>query len=256
MSKAVVTEEEIEASEDLRAIGEYATALAMTQEMLSRAQDDGTKIRLLFDVLYCSTRIGEDDVTNHALQELEMLPEPEISQVFADLIRATSYVELGKPNEALVLIEENLQKGLLERVDQIWMYRYLVCKGRALTRQARCDGALAALTEAHRMYPVGPLEIEILIAQTNCLFAQDRYEEAYTAASEALKIGGGEMGALAMLYMAEIRTWQSRIAEALDLYIEIQKRLPCRLISEERFQKGMSYCVAYIERLRPQAKHN
>jgi hypothetical protein len=61
---------------------------------------------------------------------------------------------------------------------------------------------------------------------------------------------------LAMQYMAEIRSWQKRIPEALQLYVELQKRLPARLVQEERIHEGISYCIAYLEKVLPSGRHN
>jgi hypothetical protein len=79
----------------------------------------------------------------------------------------------------------------------------------------------------------------------------DRYEDAYAAASKVLNRGDEEMTTLAMQYMAECRVWQSRVPEALELYAAIQKRLPCRLVQEERIQKGITNAMAYLEKLHP-----
>ncbi len=54
ISKKAVSEAEIEAAEKLRRQGQVGVALTRTQEMLGRAQDDGTRMRLLFDILCCS----------------------------------------------------------------------------------------------------------------------------------------------------------------------------------------------------------
>ena len=91
----MLTEQEIDAAERLRAKGEYATALALTQEMLTRVEDADTRMRLLFDVLYCSTRLCLDDVTTRAIAELEQMPQPRMSRIFVDFIQATSYIAHG-----------------------------------------------------------------------------------------------------------------------------------------------------------------
>jgi tetratricopeptide (TPR) repeat protein len=250
-----VTENEIDAAEVLRGQGEYATALSLTQDMLRRVQDGDMRMRLLFDVLYCSTRLGIDDVTNDAIHELEQMPEPKMSRVFIDFIQAMSYIAQGKAQEGLDLIDVNLDSVFMEREEfRSWKYKHLAYKGSALVWLARLDDALAALAQAHAMFPDGERETAILIDQSNCLLALDRYDEAYAAASQVLSRGDGEMATLAMQDMAECRMWQSRVPEALELYVAVQKRLPCRLVQEERIQKGITNAMAYLEKLHPQGR--
>ena len=98
------------------------------------------------------------------------------------------------------------------------------------------------------MCPDGEREAAILIDQTNCLMALGRYDEAYSAASQALNRGEEDMATLAMQYMAECRLWQGRIPEAGKLYMDIQKRLPCRLVNETRIKEGMSQCIASLKK--------
>jgi tetratricopeptide (TPR) repeat protein len=248
-----VTEDEIDAAEKLRGRSEYATALSLTQDMLRRVQDDGDmRMRLLFDVLYCSTRLGEDSVTNEAIHELEQMPEPKMSRIFIDFIQAMTYIAHGRYQEGLHLIDANLRTEFMERqgflVDK---YKHLAYRGDALTGLARCNEALESLNEAHTLFPDGERETAILIDQSNCLLGLDRYEDAYVAASLVLNRGDEEMATLAMQYMAECRMWQSRVPEALEWYAAIQKRLPSRLVQEERIQKGITNAMAYLEKLHP-----
>lgn len=250
-----VTEQEIEAAERLRGQGEFVTALSLTLDMLYRVQDDDVRMRLLFDVLYCSTRLSADSITEEAIQALEKLPQPKMSRVFIDFIQAMSYIAHGRAQEGLDLIEANLRTEYIEREDfQIWKYKHLAHKGSALIWLARPKEALDSLSEAHRMYPDGERETAILIDQSNCLLALDRYDEAFNAASLVLSRGDEEMATLAMQYMADCRMWQSRVPEALELYVAIQKRLPCRLIQEERIQTGIKNAIAYLEKRCPQSK--
>jgi hypothetical protein len=54
MLMAEVTEQEIEMAEKLSAEREFGASLALLQEMLTRAQDEQIRMRLLFDVVTCS----------------------------------------------------------------------------------------------------------------------------------------------------------------------------------------------------------
>jgi tetratricopeptide (TPR) repeat protein len=247
MPKAVVTEEEIEVAEKLRGQGEFATALALTQDMLSRVQDGDAKMRLLFDVLYCSTRLGADDLTSNAIHALEQMPQPEMSRIFIDWIQAVSYISFGREQEALDLLEANLKTEFMEREDfVIWKYKHLAYKGQALAFLQKWEDALTSSEEAHKICQGGQMEADILINKSLCLKALGRYEEAYATASQVQKWNSVEMATLAMQYMAECRLWQGRIPEAGKLYMEIQKRLPCRLVDEKRIKEGMSQCIASL----------
>jgi len=255
MLKAEVTEEEIEAAEKLRGQGEFATALDLTQGMLDRAKDDGTRMRLLFDVLYCSTRLKADKVTNDAICELEKLPDPKMSRVFIDHIQAISYLAFGKAKKALDLIDANLSTQYMERENfRDLKYEHLAYRGRALTYLQRWQESLESLDAAHRMFPEGNRTTDILIDKSLCMMMFNRYEEAFHLASQAQRREHGDMATLAMQYMAECDLGLGRAADALKLYSAIQKRLPCRLVQEERIQTGIMNALAYLEKLHPQGK--
>ncbi len=87
-----------------------------------------------------------------------------------------------------------------------------------------------------------------VIDQANCLLALDRFDDSYHAARQVLSRGDEEMTTLAMLYMAECRMWQSKASDALQIYVDIRRRLPCRLVAEDRVQLGMDRAVAYLEK--------
>jgi tetratricopeptide (TPR) repeat protein len=223
--------------------------------MLRRVQDGDMRMRLLFDVLYCSTRLGADSATDEAIHELEQIPEPKMSRIFIDFIQAMTYIAHGRYQEGLHLIDANLKSEFMEREDfLVWKYKHLAYRGDALTGMTRCDEALESLNLAHILFPDGERETAILIDESNCLLALDRYEDAYAAASQVLNRGDEEMATLAMQHMAECRMWQSRVPEALELYAAIQKRLPCRLVQEERIQQGITNAMAYLEKLHPLGK--
>jgi tetratricopeptide (TPR) repeat protein len=251
----MLTEQEIDAAERLRARGEFAAALALTKEMLACVEDRDTKMRLLFDVLYCSTQLCFDDVTNRAIAELEQMPEPRESRVFIDFIKAMTYIAHGHTQKGLDLIEANLKSEFMARDDfREWKYKHLAYKGQALTWLGRCQEALMVLDEAHLMNPEGVRQTAILIDQANCFLALDRYEDSFNAAQQVLMRGDEEMSTLAMLYMAECRMWQGRASDALGIYVDIRRRLPCRLVAEDRVQRGMDGAVAHLEKRSHQDK--
>ena len=250
-----VTEEEIDAAEELREREEYTAALALTQDLLKRAQDDGTQIRLLFDVLFCTTRLGLKNITDSAIAELDKLPDPEVSRIFVNFIQAISYIALGQSQEALDLIDANLRTQFMQQENfQTEKYEHLAYRGRALAFLERPKESLASLNEAHSMCPEGKRETDILIDQANCLMALKRYEEAYSAASQVLSRGDDEMATLATHYMADCRIWQGRVSEALKLYLDLQKKLPCRLVKEELIQESIRNGIAYLEKAQPHGK--
>jgi len=252
----MLSEQEIEAAEKLRAKGDYLTALTLTQEMLVRAQDEDTRMRLLFDVLYCSTRLCLDDVTNDAVAELERMPEPRMSRIFIDFIQAMSCIAQGRAQRGLDLIEANLKSDFMGREDfLIWKYKHLAYKGSALTWLGRCQEALSVLDEAQQMNPEGERETAILMDQANCFLALDRYDDSFDAANRIVsKNDEDEMTTLAMQYMAECRMWQGRVSEALKIYMMIQKRLPCRLVEKDRIQLGIERAVSHLEKDASQTK--
>jgi hypothetical protein len=119
---------------------------------------------------------------------------------------------------------------------------------------ANFEGALHYLDLAHSMFPEGVRETAILIDQANCLLALNLCEEAYQAASKVPSRSDEDMATLALQYMAECRMWQKKIPEALNLYFEVQQRLPCRLIDEERIQTGITTGLAQLEKAASQGK--
>lgn len=255
MPSSVISEEELLGAERLRGQGDFGTALLLTQEMLSRVQDDGTRMRLLFDILCCSTRLCLEKVTGDALAELEKLPEPAMSRFFADFIQAMSYIEHRQAQAGLFLIEANLMSEYMSSDNfQIWKYKHLAYKGRALIWLAQPNEALASLEEAHMMFPEGERETEILVDKANCLLALDQYNEAYDTASHVPNRGDEELATLAMQHMAECRMWQGRVQESLAVYNDILKRLPCRLVDEARIREGVRNGMAYLEKRRPHGK--
>jgi hypothetical protein len=87
---------EINAAEKLRGQGHFSSALALTLEMLRRTPHPNVRMRLLFDFLYCSTRLNLTEVSDDAIRELDQLPEPGMSRVFIDFIQAVTYLAQGK----------------------------------------------------------------------------------------------------------------------------------------------------------------
>jgi tetratricopeptide (TPR) repeat protein len=255
MPKSVVTEEEIEVAEKLRGQGEYVTALALTQDMLSRVHDEDIRFRLLYNSVCCSTRLNQDDVTDAAIMELDNMSNPDMSRFFVNLIKAISHIALYRPQEALDLIDLNLKTGFMEKEEyQINKYQLLAYKGSALIFLGRRDEALISLTEAHKMYPGGERETDILFDLANCLNELKRYNEAYVLVEQVLKRENGEMAILAMQYMADCCVGLGRISEALRLFTDILKNLPCSLVQEDYIRDRIRVCMDYQEKCYPQAR--
>ena len=262
------TEEEINAAEKLRSKGDLATSLDLTLAMLKRAEDDDVRMRLLFDVITCSTQLELDDVTHQAMAELDKMPQPEFSRVLANMSRAYAEDQLGRPERALSLLDMNLETGYFEREDfRIHKYQLCLFKGQALVRLRRVNEALDWLDRAHALYPTdesgcdeterrifGWVEPSIQVNRANCLMALDRFDEAFEAASRVMNRDDGDLATLAIQHMAECRAWQGRILEALELYSDLRKNLPCRLIDEDRVQQGISNCMNCLEKLHPTGK--
>ncbi len=72
-----------------------------------------------------------------------------MSRIFVDLIRANSAIDLGRPQEALFLIDHNLQAAYMQRDDfRIHRYDHFAAKGEALKRLSQYSEALDWLVKA------------------------------------------------------------------------------------------------------------
>jgi tetratricopeptide (TPR) repeat protein len=264
MPGSAVSEAEIEKVEKLRGDGATKESLALSQELLERADDGDLRMRLLFNIVTCSAVLELDDVTVRALAELDKMPEPQFSRVLANMSRGHAEEQLGRPGKALAIFDTILETGYFEREDfRIHKYQLCLFKGQALVRLKRAAEGLDWLDQAHALYPseesardeterriFGWVEPLIQTNRANCLKFFDRFEEAYQAASEVLKWTDGDLAALAKEQMAECRHWQGRIPEALEFYVEVKKRVPCRLVAEERVQTGITNCMIHLEKRR------
>lgn len=268
MTNPAVSEEEIEAAEKLRGKGELAASLKLTQAMLKRTQDGDLRMRLLFDVVTCSALLELRDVTQQAMMELDTMPQPEFCRAFANMSRAYAEEQNGRPENALALLDMILESGILEGGDcRIHKYQLCLFKGQALLRLRLPKEALDWLDSAHALYPseesardvtergiFGWVERDIQVGRANCLLALDRLDESFEAASQVLLRDDGDLATLARQYMAECRAWQGRVPEALKLYADLKKRLPCRLVDESRIDQGIANCMNYLEKRRPATK--
>lgn len=255
MIPAEVTEQEIEAAEKLSSQRQFEASLALLQEMLTRPHDEQTRMRLLFDVVTCSTWLNRKEVLNKAIEELKRLNNYDVSHLFIVKVEARVHLDSGRAQKALELINANLQSDVLqEDAFQDEKYEHLYWKGRVLLHLAYYDEALSAFDAARELAPEGEFETNMLVDRANCLLALRRYAEAYDSSRKVLTRGDEELATFAMLQMAESRMWQSRVHEALELYSAIQKRLPNRFVDEERVRKGIANAMTYFERGRPQGK--
>jgi tetratricopeptide (TPR) repeat protein len=259
-----VTEEAIDAAEKLRSKGEFAASLELTQKLLVCAEDDGTRMRLLFNVVSCAASLDCSEIAETAIHELENLPQPELSRVLANLRRAWAETSLGRPMNALGILDMDLATGLFDAESmQIHKYQLYLFKGEALLHLGRATEALEWLDRAHELYPTiestssteerqifAWVEPNIQINRANCLLAFDRYEESFQAAEQVLKFDKADLTTFAMQYMAGCRLWQRRVPEALEIYAKLKKRLPCRLVEESRIDQGISNCMNYLEKQR------
>jgi tetratricopeptide (TPR) repeat protein len=263
-----VTEKEINAAEKLRGYGELSTALAMTQDMLRRVQDGDKRMRLLFDVLRCSTQLRADSVTDDAIRELEKYPYPEFSRVLANSIRAYAEISLGRPQDALALLDMNIETGFFERED-FRAHKYDLClyKGMALERLSRWNEALEWLEKAHAMYPdeasapdqymrrhFGWAEVEILFNKARCMYGLNRYDEALNLSKRAYDLATGGTKTVAMMYIANTLAMQGKYSEALRFYIQIQGMPPSKSVPADQLQEGIRRCMDYLEKLNPLSK--
>jgi len=257
-----VTEAEIEKAEELRGRGELTTSLGMSRAMLERTTDCATRMRLLFNVVICSAQLELTDITNQAMAELDTMPDPDFCRACANMDRAYAEDQLGRPANALAILDAIIDAGYFEPENcRTQRYQLFLFKGQALISLRRPADALESLDKAHALYPspdstqsedqrriFGWVEPSIQINRANCLFSFDRFEEAFQAAAEVLRWTDGDLATFARQYMAECRLAQGRVSEALEIYADLKKRLPCRLVDEARVEKEITNCMDYLEK--------
>ena len=260
MSGPDVTEEEIDAAEKLR-VTDLRKSLDATQALIIRVNDPDLRMRLLFDVVTCASQLDLKEVTDDAVRELEKYPDPQHSRALANLSRADAEVKLGRPENALALVDMNLATGFFERDDfRISKFQLYLIKGHALAWLKRAEEALRWLDEAKALYPTKEsaadeveraildwAEPDLQVARSNCLIGLGHFEEAYAAAALVLQCNDGDWASFALQQMAECRAWQGREVEALRIYADLKKRLPCRIVDEQRVDEGMANCVKRLE---------
>jgi tetratricopeptide (TPR) repeat protein len=251
----MVTELEIEGLLDLSAGKEFSAGLAVAQELLNRVEDTIQRITILFEVITCSTWLGLLEQAAAAVEALDPLVGPEVARVFAAMSQAAVDVEAGRANEALGLINRNLESSFMHTENyRDWLYHQLVLKANALTRLARHAEALGVLDEAIALIPGGKYEADLLVNRANCLMAMDDYENAFITAKAASTKADAELAALGMLQMAESRLWQRRVPEAMALYLQLEKQLPRKYVDANRVQEGIARATALLEKSSPQMK--
>jgi hypothetical protein len=137
--------------------------------MLLRAKDVYVRMRILFGIVTCATWLNLDQIRENAIQELKRLPDFAVSRVFVFMAQARAYSDLRRGQEALDLIEANLNSEVLQREDfRDCKYEHLFFKGRSLVQLARYGEALAAFDAAHAVCPEGSFEADLLIERANC----------------------------------------------------------------------------------------
>ena len=168
-------------------------------------------MRLLFGVVRCSGLLGLDDVTNRAMADLDTLPQPEFLRALANMYRAHAEEQNGRAENALALLDMNLEAGFLERDDfRIHEYQLFLFKGEALLRLRQAKEALDWLDKAHALYPSEKsarnenehsifcwVEPSIQTARANCLLALDRFEDSFEAAREVIRRDDGDLATFA-----------------------------------------------------------
>ena len=77
--------------------------------------------------------LDRPNLIDAAMTELARLPQPERSRVLANLDRAWAETSLGRPANALRILDTSLETGLFESADmRIHKYRLCLFKGEAL----------------------------------------------------------------------------------------------------------------------------
>lgn len=262
MQVEIVKEIEIEAVEEMRAKGDFSVSLSRTQALLARLPEAGTRIRLLFNVICCSTQLERDDITRAASEELDTLPNPELSRMFANMIRANTDNDLGRYREAILLIDANLELPCMDRDDsRIHRLDHFAVKGRALARLRQWDDALVWLTKACSLYPdenaitdpetsqhVRWRTTSILCDSAVTLMGLRRFDEAYNTAKQILGRENGDFDVVALHYMAATRLNEGRYSEAMEIYQRLQAMLPSPLVDAAETRREMETCARELQK--------
>jgi len=252
-----VSEYEIEQAEKLRAQGHFDQSLQMVMAMLDRATKEDVRMRLLFDLLYCTGQIGRDDLTNIALKELASLSDPKGSRVIADLILANGAIDKGDPERALSMINRNLESDVLLRPEFLSdRFDNLAYKGKALRFLSRWREALVSLKAARGMFPkeeeiidqdtrlhVQRMISEIMRNEIHCYVGLEDFERAYAISQELWQRENGEEKTLALHYMAVSKIGLGHLREALVLLTRLEQSLPSRLIDEQAVRREIQDCM-------------
>jgi tetratricopeptide (TPR) repeat protein len=260
-----VTEEQIDATARLLSQGKFKEALGQFQEMLRNVVDPPTRMLLLFHIISCSTQIEAGDVTARAMVELEKFPSPEMSRALANLTRANAEIDLGRPQNALAILEMCLEADFFDKEDfRVHKYRLYFLRGKALERLQRWREALDWLDRAHAMFPnaescpdedarkiFGWVETEILFNKARSMGGLNRHGEAYELSRQAFEREQGDTQTLAVMYMAYSLVMLRRFSEALKLYTEVEQKLPCRLIKVEDLTICITLCVDESSKQKP-----
>jgi tetratricopeptide (TPR) repeat protein len=268
MTNPAVSEEQIHAAVKLGNQGDFVGALSLLQDMLLETQDPSTRMLLLFHILSYSTQIDARDVTSDAMAELEGLPDSEVTRVLANSIKANAEIDLGRPQNALAILDLSLGTGLFERENfRVHKYRLFFLKGKALERLKRWHEALDWLEQAHPIFPdldscpdedtraiLGWAETEILFNKARSMHGLDRSDEACELSKQAHDREHGDMRTLAMMYMASARVMQRNFLEALKLYVHVRHELPCRIIQVDQVEEGIARCVREMSNSTPESK--
>ncbi|HTX76824.1 MAG TPA: hypothetical protein VMD29_11510 [Terracidiphilus sp.] len=257
-----IPESEIEATEKLNASGQHEVALTSITELLKQTDDDGQRMRLLFGKVTACSFLDRPELVESTMRQFDALPDPESSRALANLDRAYAEDSLGRPQHALSILDALLQTGLFEQPSfRIHKLRLCATYARALTRLRRPEDALGWIKTAESLYPSADaandddqraiyawVMPQILLDKANCFLSLDQFDEAFQAAGIVRILGDSDEKSLALQYMAECRAWQRRPDEALRLYSELMRRLPSRLVEEDRVRQGIADCITSFER--------
>jgi tetratricopeptide (TPR) repeat protein len=110
-------------------------------------------------------------------------------------------------------------------------YENLAQYGFALVHLGRYSEALSAFDQAELVYPNGNLSVEIQLYRITGLGRLKHCDEAFLLAQNLSNREKGDVSVRAKYHMAEIRLEQGRFKDALRIYREVQKLLPCTRVS-------------------------
>jgi tetratricopeptide (TPR) repeat protein len=239
-----MNEKNIAAIEGFKNDGNYEEAVRKILSTIDSSTDDVEKARYLINLIVCTTNLYQREMASDAINQIYKLSLPPDWEPIRNYIAAVSHLDFDQPQEALELLRKNLENPIF--MDQEFSserYENLAQCGFVLTHLERYGEALSSLNEAEQVCPQGELQSEIKLYKATCLGSIGKFDEAFALSKNVVDNGAGEITVRARLKMAQIRLAEARFSEAVDLYRDVGKCLPCSTISASDVERGIEVAM-------------